>query len=116
MGRIEQGYAFIAMPMDPEDPALIDVLEAVEEACEKCGVRAERIDAPQSIERISDHILESIQRAEFIIVDLTSSRPNVIFEAGFAHGLGKIPIYFARHGTKSGFDLKDYPLLFFSES
>lgn len=36
-GRIEQGYAFIAMPMDPEHPALIDVLEAVEEACEKCG-------------------------------------------------------------------------------
>jgi len=116
MGRIEQGYAFIAMPMDPEDPALIDVLEAVEEACEKCGVRAERIDPPQSIERITDRILESIQRAEFIIVDLTSSRPNVIFEAGFAHGLGKIPIYFARHGTKSGFDLKDYPVLFFSES
>jgi len=111
--RIEHGYAFIAMQMDPEDHTLVDILEAVKEAASKCGVRAERIDEPQSNERITDRIIESIQRAEYVIVDLSKSRPNVFFEAGYAHGLGKIPIYFAKYGTKLEFDLKDYPVLFF---
>ena len=110
---IESGYAFIAMPMNPDDHSLIDVLEAVKDAATKCGVDAERIDEAQSNESITDRILKSIQRAEYIIVDLTHSKPNVFFEADYAHGLGKIPIYFAKQGTKLEFDLKDYPVLFF---
>ncbi len=107
------GYAFIAMPMNPEDHSLIDVLEAVKDAASKFGINAERIDEAQSNEPITDRILESIQRAEHIIVDLTYAKPNVFFEAGYAHGLGKIPIYFAKEGTKLEFDLKDYPVLFY---
>ena len=107
------GYAFIVMPMDPDDHSLIDVLEAVKDVATKCGVNAERIDEVQSNEPITDRILESIQRAEYIIVDLTHSKPNVFFEAGYAHGLGKIPIYFAKQGTKLEFDLKDYPVMFY---
>jgi hypothetical protein len=110
---IDSSYAFIAMPMDPENHELIDVLDAIKEAAKKCGIHAERIDEPQSNERITDRILESIRRAGYIIVDLTHSRPNVFFEAGYAHGLGKIPIYIARQGSKLEFDLKDYPVLFF---
>jgi hypothetical protein len=110
---IDVSYAFIAMPMDPENHELIDVLDAIKEAAKKCGIYAERIDEPQSNERLTDRILESISRAGYIIVDLTQSRPNVFFEAGYAHGLGKIPIYIAKHGSKLEFDLKDYPVLFF---
>lgn len=111
--KIENDYAFIAMPMDPNYPELIDVLDAVKESAKKCGIRAERIDEPQSNERITDRIINSIQKAEFVIVDLSKSKPNVFFEAGYAHGLGKIPIYFAKHGTTIEFDLKDYPVLFY---
>lgn len=110
---IEPGYTFIAMPMDPSDHALIDVLDALKEAALRCGLRAERIDEPETNERITDRILQSIQKAEHVIVDLTYSRPNVFFEAGYAHALGKIPIYVAKEGTKLEFDLKDYPVLFF---
>ena len=105
--HVDAGYAFIAMRMNPEDHTLVDVLDAVKEAAKRCGVRAERIDEPQSNERITDRILESIQKAKYVIVDLTNSRPNVFFEAGYAHGIGKIPIYFARQGTKIEFDLKN---------
>ncbi|MGA7875284.1 MAG: hypothetical protein WCA08_06440 [Desulfoferrobacter sp.] len=111
--NVDPGYAFIAMPMNPEDETLVDVLDAVKEAAKRCGVRAERIDEPQSNERITDRILESIRKAKYVIVDLTNSRPNVFFEAGYAHGIGKIPIYFARQGTRIEFDLKDYPVIFF---
>ena len=110
---IEKGYVFIAMPMDPDNPQLFDVLDSIKEAASQCGMHAERVDEPQYTERITDRILESIQKAEYVIVDLTSSKPNVFYEAGYAQGIGKTPIYIARHGTQLEFDLKDYPVIFF---
>jgi hypothetical protein len=110
---VQKGYAFIAMPIDPQNPQIEDVLDAIKEAAKRCGVHAERVDEPQSNERITDRILESIRRAEYVIVDLTGSRPNVFYEAGYAQGLNKTPIYIAQNGTKLEFDLKDYPVIFF---
>ena len=94
-------------------PAFSDVLDAIKEACDRCGLNAERVDEPESNERITDRILESIRRAEYVIVDLTSSKPNVFYEAGYAQGRGKTPVYIAREGTPLEFDLKDYPIIFF---
>ena len=108
-----EGYVFIAMPMTPESPELEDVLDAIKEACTRCGLHAERVDEPQSNERITDRILESIRSAQYVVVDLTGARPNVFYEAGYAQGRGKTPIYIARSGTQVEFDLKDYPVIFF---
>jgi len=110
---VQKGYAFIAMPIDQADPQLEDVLDSIKEAANRCGIHAERIDEPQSNERITDRILESIRKAEYVIVDLTGARPNVFYEAGYAQGLRKTPIYIAREGTRLEFDLKDYPIIFF---
>ncbi len=111
--HIVENYAFIAMPMDPQNSELEDVLDAIKEAAKRCGIQAERVDEPQTNERITDRILESIRSAEYVIIDLTHSRPNVFFEAGYAHGIGKIPIYVAKEGTHPEFDLKDYPIIFY---
>jgi hypothetical protein len=72
------------MPMDPDDLDLADVLDAIKGAALRCGLRAERIDEQQSNDRVTDRILESIRRAEYVIVDLTHSKPNVFYEAGYA--------------------------------
>lgn len=109
----EKGYAFVAMPILVGDPENDDVLDAIKEAAHRCRITAERVDEPASSERITDRILQSIRRAEFVIVDLTHSRQNVYCEAGYAHGLGKVPIYIAKEGTELEFDLKDYPVIFF---
>jgi len=111
--EIVKNYAFIAMPINPDDDELEDVLDSIKEACNRCGVHAERVDEPASNDKITDRIIESIRKAEYVIVDLTQAKPNVFYEAGYAHGFGKIPIYIAREGTKLEFDLKDYPVIFF---
>lgn len=111
--EVQRGYAFVAMPMDKNDHQLVDVLEAIKAGAKECGVTAERIDDDERNERISDRMLESIRRAQFVIVDLTNERPNVFYEAGYAHGIGKIPIYIARNGTNLHFDVKDYPVIMF---
>lgn len=110
---VQQNYAFVAMPIDPSNPELEDVLDAIKEGAQRCGVQAERVDEVQSNERITDTILESIRKAEFVIVDLTDSRPNVYYEAGYAQGIEKTPIFIAKNGTELEFDLKDYPVIFF---
>ena len=111
--EVTLNYAFVAMPMNTDDQSLIDVLDAIKEAGKRCGVQAERVDDLQSNDRITDRVLESIRKAEFVIADLTNARPNVYFEAGYAHGRMKTPIYIARDGTQLEFDLKDYPVIFF---
>lgn len=111
--QIQKGYAFIAMPINPDDPQLDDVLDTIKTSANRFGINAERVDEPQSNERITDRILESIRKAEYVIVDLTHSRPNVFYEAGYAQGLNKTPIYIARAETRLEFDLKDYPIIFF---
>jgi hypothetical protein len=111
--EIQRGYAFVAMPMDRDNHALVDVLEAIKAGANECGINAERVDDDERSERITDRMLESIRKAEFVIVDLTEERPNVFFEAGYAHGIGKLPIYIARDGTDIHFDVKDYPVIMF---
>jgi hypothetical protein len=108
-----KNYAFIAMSMDARAPELEDVLDSIKESCTRCGIQAERIDEPESNERITDRILESLRKAEYVIVDLTNSKPNVYYEAGYAQGIGKIPIFIAKEGTVLEFDLKDYPVIFY---
>lgn len=110
---VRKGYAFIAMPIVVGDPQWDDELDAIKDAAQRCGIHAERVDEPQSNERITDRILESIRKAEYVIADLTGARPNVFYEAGYAQGLKKTPIYVAREDTKIEFDLKDYPVIFF---
>lgn len=111
--EVTDRYTFVAMPMDPNNADLEDVIDAIKETARQCGLKAERVDEPQYNERITDRILESIRRAQYVIVDLTYLKPNVFYEAGYAQGVGKTPIYIARTGTNLEFDLKDYPVIFF---
>lgn len=110
----QKGYVFIAMPMAGEHPEYDDVHDAIRQAANNCGLHAERVDEVQSNERITDRLLESIRKAEYVVADLTNAKPNVFYEAGYAYGIGKTPIYIAKEGTHLEFDLKDYPTIFFS--
>jgi hypothetical protein len=110
---VQVGRAFIAMAMDPNNPSLDDVLDAIKEGSEKSGVTAERIDDGGSNDPITVRMLKAIEDAEFVVVDLTNVKPNVFYEAGYAQGLGKTPIYLARKGTEIPFDVKDYPVILY---
>jgi len=108
-----KGYVFVAMPMEAGRGEYDDVRDAIKAVADSCGLAAERVDEVESNERITDRVLESIQKAEYVIADLTNLRPNVFYEAGYAHALGKTPIYIARENTNVSFDLKDYQIIFF---
>ncbi len=92
------------------------VFEGIQAAGDKHGLRVERVKDVMGDYRITDKIIEMIQKSRLIVADLTHERPNVYFELGYARGLGKTVITTAREGTAVHFDVKDWTCTFYNDS
>lgn len=84
-GEFEQDLVFVAMAFAPE---MHEVYAAIKDECKKLRLEAVRVDERPRAALIIREITELIEKAEFIIFDLTLERPNVYYELGYAHGAG----------------------------
>lgn len=75
---------------------------------EKYQFQIERVDEIEHSKTITEVILSRIRRAQFVVADLTETRPNCYYEVGYAQALGKPVILLAKEGTERHFDLSAF--------
>ena len=74
-------------------------------------VRADKIRAPG---KITEQIVDAITSADFVIADVTDLNPNVFWELGYAHAVGRPTVLLTQDVSGAPFDLKDHRMVIYS--
>lgn len=101
--QIELALVSIMMPFDAGfTPAYVAIQGAVAAA----GLRARRADDIWENPAIIQDVVSLIDRSRVVICDCTGRNPNVFYEAGIAHTLGREVILITQSAEDIPFDLR----------
>lgn len=92
--------------MMPFSPAFAAVYESLKAGIEAAGMRCLRADDIWERDHILDDVLSLIWRARVVIADLSEKNPNVFYETGIVHTLGRDTILVAQSMNDIPFDLQ----------
>jgi len=92
--------------MMPFSPAFAAVYASLKAGIEAAGMRCLRADDIWERDHILDDVLSLIWRARVVIADLSEKNPNVFYETGIAHTLGRDTILVAQSMNDIPFDLQ----------
>lgn len=107
-------FAFILMPFDH---SYNDVYKlGIKAACEDAGIYCERVDEQVFQETILERVYNQISKADIIVADMSGRNPNVFYEVGYAHALGKTTILLTNKAEDIPFDLKHFQHIVYGES
>lgn len=99
----EADLASLMMPFAAE---FSDVADAVVRACRQQRLRCQRGDDVWEEPEIIQDVFSLIYRSSFVICDFTGRNPNVFYEAGIAHTLGRPVIPIVQNETDVPFNLR----------
>lgn len=95
---------FVMMPFDEH---ILPVYEDhIKKVCDKIGYSCKRADDISSSNNIINDIWSLIYNADIIICDCTNKNPNVFYELGIAHGIGKNVICITQNTEDIPFDIR----------
>jgi len=93
------------MPFSREHDA---VYEAIKEAVGEAGGQSERADNIWEDSTIIQDIYSLIYKSSVVVCDFSGKNPNVFYEAGIAHTLGRQVIPIVQHKDEIPFDLQHH--------
>lgn len=95
---------FVMMPFDKY---ILPVYEDhIKKVCDEMGFSCERADDISITSNIMNDIWSLINNADIIICDCTGKNPNVFYELGLAHAIGKNVICITQNTEDIPFDIK----------
>jgi hypothetical protein len=101
--KIEPALVSAMMPFDAGFAAVYDRLR---ETAEKVGLRCRRADDIWENPAIIQDVVSLIDRSRVVICDCTGRNPNVFYEIGIAHTLGREVILITQAEADIPFDLR----------
>lgn len=96
--------AFVIMPFSENFNDIFKI--GIKDTAKENGVNAFRLDEELFDEGMVDKIYNEIENSDFIIADLSDKNPNVFYELGYAHAIGKLCILITKSAENIPFDLK----------
>lgn len=104
MNNQPKPYVFVLMPFDDSFDDIYKL--GIKAAAHEVGAYAERLDEQIFNEGMLDRIFNQINKADVVVADMTGRNPNVFYEVGYAHALGKMVILVTQSSDDIPFDLK----------
>jgi hypothetical protein len=101
----ERDLIFVVMPFAKTFLPIYDTIKLAVTACQQ---RCERADDIFSTQPIMENVWEGLNRASIVISDLTGKNPNVFYETGIAHTLGKDVVLITQALEDIPFDLRGF--------
>jgi uncharacterized protein YjbI with pentapeptide repeats len=113
---VDAKLCFVIMPFAEQWSARIykEIRETVENRCD-FQYECRRADDFYGKVVLGD-IWQRMNEASFIIADLTNQNPNVFYELGLAHALGKDVIPILQNGHTIPFDQQPFRILFYEDN
>ena len=101
--QIEDDLVSVMMPFSAEYRPVYDALRAMAEAR---GLRCVRADDVWDDNVVMNDVVSLIDRSKVVIADCSGKNPNVFYETGIAHTLGRDVILITRSADDIPFDLR----------
>lgn len=105
---VDLNLVAIMMPFSRD---FTEVYSTIKESCKNVGVRCQRVDDIWKNSTIIQDIFELIYISSIVIADLSGKNPNVFYEIGIAHTLGKTVIPIVQNFDDIPFDLQHHRAL-----
>jgi AbiJ N-terminal domain 5 len=105
---LESDLAAVMMPFSTE---FRSVYEAITRSCKAARLRCLRADDIWENSIIVQDIFNLVFRAHVVVVDFTGRNPNVMYETGIAHTLGKHVVPISQSIDDVPFDLRHHRVL-----
>jgi hypothetical protein len=92
--------------MMPFHPNFTPVYAALQQVAAACGLRCRRADDIWENPAVIQDVVSLIDRSRVVICDCTGRNPNVFYETGIAHTLGREVILITQNADDIPFDLR----------
>jgi hypothetical protein len=101
--------AFVIMPFAEGFDVIYSLF--IQPTLAEAGYEVRRADEIRSAQNILKDIILGLVNSDLVVADLTDSNPNVYYELGLAHALGRPVIMLSQEMEELPFDLRSYRVI-----
>lgn len=110
--KVEKKSIFVLTPFSDIETKTFD---AIKKVCGEVDLKCSRGDEVYRENNILSHIVESILKSNVIIANINGRNPNVFYELGICHALGKPVIVISKTKNDLPFDISAKNIVFYED-